>query len=559
MLNSCEPWSLQVRARVKFGRVFFAVMSVAFLLLPAAVAQQGALNQSVSIQGIVSSFDGKPVSGAVVHLEKKGSANLVETKSNAAGAFAFSSLASGGYQLSAEKSGMHSPTADIAVSPGSRLEKVNLVLPKPVTAANSAPLSQAMEFADKPNFTVAGVTDWTAVGGHGSDSTLRTSESLASETALLKPDSAAHDAASVSGGPLDREAERKLRAALVLAPGSFDANRRLGEFYLHAGRYQEAIPLLESANRIDSANDANRYDLALALEQGGDPSKARGRIRELLAHRDSADLHRLMGELDEKLGDPLSAVRDYEMAVKLDPSEQNYFEWGSELLLHRAVWQAQEIFRKGAEAYPKSARMQTALGAALFAGARYDEAASHLCAASDMNPEDPGPYIFMGKIQMASPNALECVEPKLAHFVRQQPGSSLANYLYAMSILKHQKPTDTQAVQQAEVLLRKAVTLDPKCSEAYLQLGILAASQRDYDKAIGLYTHAIQADPQLADAHYRLGVAYDRTGQPAKAKQELQLHDRIKQQQAEETERQRREIKQFVIRQPGESAHATTK
>ncbi len=43
-----------------------------------------------------------------------------------------------------------------------------------------------MEFADQPNFTVAGVTDWTAVGGHGSDASLRTSEALARETLTLK-------------------------------------------------------------------------------------------------------------------------------------------------------------------------------------------------------------------------------------------------------------------------------------------------------------------------------------------------------------------------------------
>ena len=35
-----------------------------------------------------------------------------------------------------------------------------------------------IEFADDPNFAVAGVTDWTAVGGHGSDAVLRTSEDL---------------------------------------------------------------------------------------------------------------------------------------------------------------------------------------------------------------------------------------------------------------------------------------------------------------------------------------------------------------------------------------------
>ena len=83
----------------------------------------------------------------------------------------------------------------------------------------------------------------------------------------------------------------------------------------------------------------------------------------------SAELYRLAGELDEKLGDPLGAVRELEHAVRLEPSEANYFAWGSELLLHRAIWQAVEVFESGLKAYPKSARIETALGTALFAGA----------------------------------------------------------------------------------------------------------------------------------------------------------------------------------------------
>ena len=60
-----------------------------------------------------------------------------------------------------------------------------------------------------------------------------------------------------------------------------------------------------------------------------------------------------MGELDEKKGDPLAAVHEFEQAVRQDPSEENYFAWGSELLLHRAVWQAAEVFRNGTKAYPQ--------------------------------------------------------------------------------------------------------------------------------------------------------------------------------------------------------------
>jgi tetratricopeptide (TPR) repeat protein len=347
-----------------------------------------------------------------------------------------------------------------------------------------------------------------------------------------------------------------LRAALAGAPGSFEANRQLGDFYLRAGRYRESISLLQTSYQIDPANHDNEYDLALALKGAGDISQAREHVQKLLAHGENADLHRLAGELDEKSGDPLAAVHEYEQAVRLDPSEQNYFEWGSELLFHRAIWQAQEVFGKGAKAYPQSARMLAALGTALFASARYDEAALRLCDASDLNPADPEPYIFMGKIEMAAPNPLPCVEQKLARFVQLQPGSSVANYLYAMAIWKGQaQPADPLALQQVETLLTRAVTIDAKCGEAYLQLGILYYSQRNLEKAIGYYTKAIEVNPQLDEAHYRLGVAYDRIGEPAKARQEFQLHDEIKKLQAAAIEQQRRDVKQFLVVVPGQPAY----
>jgi Tfp pilus assembly protein PilF len=76
-----------------------------------------------------------------------------------------------------------------------------------------------------------------------------------------------------------------------------------------------------------------------------------------------------------------------------------------------------------------------------------------------------------------------------------------------------------------------------------------------FDKAIDFYDKAIETDPQLADAHYRLGVAYERIGQPAKAKQEFLLHDQIERQQAEVVDKQRREVKQFMMVQAG-TAHS---
>jgi tetratricopeptide (TPR) repeat protein len=523
--------------------VIAALMSAS---VPAAVAQQASPPHAdgVTIRGSVLNSADKFIGDASVRLQPEKAQGVVETKTNAAGVYAFSALQTGSYLLRAEKSGLRSRAITvIASSPGDQ-KQVDLVL------EDSTPSStQAMEFADKPNFTVAGVTDWTAVGGHGSDSSLRTSEALARETLTLKPEDSGKSASGSPGGASEgNESESMLRATLAGAPGNFEANHQLGEFYLQAGRYRESLPLLQASYQIDPANSANEYDLALVYKETGDLSQAREHVQKLLAHKDRADLHRLAGELDEKLGDPLAAVHEDEQAVRLDPNEQNYFAWGSELLLHRAVWQAVEVFRNGAKAHPNSARMLAALGTALFASALYDEAALRLCDASDLNPADPVPYIFMGKIDMAAPAPLACIAPKLARFVREQPENALANYLYAMALWKRQEqPADPRALQQVETLLIKAVTIDAKCGDAYLQLGVLYFSQHRFAKAIGSYTKAIEVNPQLGEAHYRLGVAYDRIGEPAKAKQEFQLHDEIEKQQAAAIERQRREVKQFSV------------
>jgi tetratricopeptide (TPR) repeat protein len=163
----------------------------------------------------------------------------------------------------------------------------------------------------------------------------------------------------------------------------------------------------------------------------------------------------------------------------------------------------------------------------------------------------------MGKVEREAPTPLPCVEQKLARFLQKQPDSSLANYLYAMAVWKRQElRADPVAIQQVETLLTKAIQIDGKCVDAYLQLGILYSSQRDYEKAIGFYKKGIELDPQLGEAHYRLGVAYDRTGEPTRAKAEFVLHDEIEKQNAAAVERQRQEIKQFLVVLQAQPTHS---
>jgi tetratricopeptide (TPR) repeat protein len=491
------------------------------------------------------------VSGATVRLQGDGTSATAETQTNLQGDFSLIAEWASTYTLAAEKGGLKSQAIQFRNSPQHTNLAFELVL---ATSKNQTIATDAdpMEFADKPTFTVAGVTDWTAVGGHGTDSSVHTSEVLTRETLLLKP-TAAGKKASPADDVNAKETERTLLTALNAAPSKVETNQQLGEFYLRHGRYQEALPPLKAAFEINPERTGIEYSLALAYQGLGDFYQANAHVHKLLTPVASAEIHRLAAELDEKLNDALTAVHEYELAARLDPSEQNYFEWGSELLLHRAVAQAQEVLTKGVAAYPGSSRMLAALGTAFLASALYEEAANRLCQSSDLAPAVTEPYLFMGRVEIASPAPLSCIEPRLARFVKLQPDNSLGNYFYAMSLLKRQEQApDPQTQQQIEDLLTKAVSIDSQCGDAYLQLGILNTNQHHMDQAVEYFSTAIRVNPQLSEAHYRLGLVYDRLHKTEMAKHEFQLHDEIEKQQADAIEQQRREIKQFRVVLPAQ-------
>ena len=146
-----------------------------------------------------------------------------------------------------------------------------------------------------------------------------------------------------------------------------------------------------------------------AQDKAGVNNAGRDLTSQNEARQQQAEVHQLLGDVEEKQGNPLEAVRDYQRAAELNPSEPNLFDWGAELLLHRAFEPAIEVFRKGTRLYPSSVRMGVGLGVAWYARGSYEQAAQRLCEASDLNPEDPKPYLFMGKMQsVETPIRVHC-------------------------------------------------------------------------------------------------------------------------------------------------------
>jgi len=500
-----------------------------------------------TLQGVVRDSARHPIGGATIWLQAK-NAQILSSHTDAAGAYSFSALPQGSYLLQAGMPGYESAPSNSIVLAPSEAKTIDFILRLSDLPAGEKSLQVKPDFFDEPHFTVAGVTDTTNLGGHGSDVVTRNREALAQATAALskRPDT---DSVPVSSGATT---EKSLREAAARQPENFEANYHLGKLLIDEAKAQEGIPYLERASRLNPGNFDNAHELALAYAEAGNYAQARSDTRALLAARDrtreeKAELHHLLGDADERLGDALEAVREYESAAELDPSETNLFDWGSELLIHRAADPAIQVFIKGTRLFPKSVRMLTGLGAAWYSFGSYDQAARRLCEASDLNPDDPAPYLFMGKMQAVETAQSEAIVERLARFSQLEPQNALANYYYAVSLRKRRKsPDDTENAEKIKSLLEKAVQLDPKLGLAYLELGIVYSQEKNVPKAIPALQSAIEATPQLEQAHYRLAQLYRQIGETAKAKTELQLYEQISDEKTKETERQRHELQQFV-------------
>jgi tetratricopeptide (TPR) repeat protein len=538
-------------------------LAVCVLVPLVAIANAGAQKQEPasavarigSVQGHVRNAIGQPVANAPVSLHLPGISMATVgipwlpiqiTHTDPQGAYQFPAVEEGEYVLLGGIAGTitafggpvritpnETKTIDFAV-PVNRTDEPKSAVP--ASPATGKPVVSVPQFFDEPQFTVAGVTQATNSGGHGSDTVLRTTEALAKATVSLSKESPGSSSAATSTAT-----ESSLRDAVAREKEEFDANRRLGKLLADSGKAAEGVRYLERASQLNPK----------------DP-----------------ELHHLLGDVEEKLGNPLEAVREYQRAAELDPSEPYLFDWGTELLIHRALEPATEVFTKGNRLFPKSVRMLVALGVAWYSRGSYDQAAQCLVNASDLAPDNPTPYLFLGKMQSVETTPSEGSVERLGRFAQLQPDNALATYYYAVSLWKqsasvvdtgrdsgHEKERENERSARVESLLQKAVHLDPKLGAAYLQLGILYSQRADFPRAISAYQKAIevsleevspeQVTPEINEtlevAYYRLAQAYLRTGDKTRAQEQLQLHDQLAKKTKENIERERYEIKQFVI------------
>jgi tetratricopeptide (TPR) repeat protein len=344
------------------------------------------------------------------------------------------------------------------------------------------------------------------------------------------PDAQVSKAPSRKNPPPDAAAaERRLLDAVRREPDSVAAHHALAAFYVQQGKLDAAIPHLERARAIDPADYATGYDLALALLETGKLDEARAQVGRMMEAKETGELHNLLGNVEERAGNRIGAAGEYQRAAHMAPTEEHLFDWGNNLVQLRAFDEAAQVFTAAIARHPQSGRLHVGLGITQYSRGQYADAVKSFCQAADLAPSDPRPYQFLGEMYGVAPALGDEVTRRLARFAKRQPRNALAQFHYAMSLWKGQPPASPPAdMRQVEGLLRQAVALDRTLTKGFLELGILLADDRRYTEAIQELRRATQLEPDLAQAHYRLAQAYQRTGQKALAAKELETFERLK-------------------------------
>ncbi len=264
---------------------------------------------------------------------------------------------------------------------------------------------------------------------------------------------------------------------------------------------------------------------AVRYLEAGEPARAAELLRRVLPRRDTAEVHSLLGNAEETSGNLVAAAEEFQKAAHMDPTEEHLFDWGNNLLHLRAFQPATDVLTAAVERHPRSARLQVALGIALYSRGRFEEAIRSFCAAADLDPRDARPYLFLGEMYGVSAALSLEITRRLAFFVEAQPKNALAHFYYRMSLWKTEPgAAPSRAVEEH---LHKAASLDPRLAKAPFQLGVLYSDQHRYAEAVVALEEAVRLDPQMAQAHYRLAQAYRRSGREDLAQRELDAFEKL--------------------------------
>ncbi|HEV2133555.1 MAG TPA: tetratricopeptide repeat protein [Terracidiphilus sp.] len=342
-----------------------------------------------------------------------------------------------------------------------------------------------------------------------------------------------------------RESERELATAAHLDPRNPQTLSALGQAQMLLKNPGDAARAFSQAASLTQPSADLLYNWALALSRSNQTAAAAKVLEQIPADQISGQSESLAGDVEEKLGDFMSAAKHYQKAVQINPSEANLYALVLEFLRHW-TWDAAETNAAYAvQRYPASTRLQLALGVAFYGDKRFPDAAKIF---DSLLQNEPGNSMYADMLgrtcgEIAGGNA-NC--DTLVTFSNQHPANPSAAFYAARQILG--RPHSASDLDVAEKLLKRATSGDPKSANAWYEYGLLESERNQWPQCARMLDRAIALEPDLASAHYQLANAYSHLGRNADRKRELALFQTYSRQEKQRVDTKVREMTVFLTK-----------
>jgi tetratricopeptide (TPR) repeat protein len=304
--------------------------------------------------------------------------------------------------------------------------------------------------------------------------------------------------------------------AAGLAPHDADIQNRLGEALERIGALDAAIDAFRAATTERSSFSKASNNLILALVKAGRGPEAVERARALVnAAPDEADAHFTLG-LAQSEQDYTEAIRSFRRALELAP-RHGLARYNLALVLNRADRQAEAVdeLERTISIEPRpEAHYQ--LGVIYWHQGDLDRAVRALRAAIALQPSYADAYNTLGAVLKARRDWRGAQEA-LQRAIALQPELSAAHYMLGQ-VLELSGDAGGARAQFAEAeRLRTDAALVQEAG-VWTSVGTQKLDRGDLGAAVDCFRRATTIFERYAPAHYQLGRALQRLGQPEAAR-----------------------------------------
>ena len=234
----------------------------------------------------------------------------------------------------------------------------------------------------------------------------------------------------------------------------------------------------------------------------------------------------VLREIVERRGNFAAALKAYQDAVTLAPDKEEYrVSLGYDLIQHQSFESASLLLEQSVTLFPRSAKLRTLLGIALYSYGDPAKAQASLVDAIEVDPKMEAAYRCLARIVLQSSAA-----PPAAVIERLCPWN--ATVCAAMKLRVARGNHDPVVQKEAIEGLMHAPASD---TFAHCELARAWEWTDRLPEARVEMEACLRVDPSSPQNHYRLGLIYKRLGLDEPSRKQMDERNRLLQRMSDET------------------------